>query len=574
MHLSPQVDQDIPVLSETCVDHDHASFEASLSNMQAQEVINHNINAIQTPSVHARDAGVARTHSLVISEGVIQSHSGDVDTGYLQVYAAENEHSAGLQGQIGQSTSSDALFDPRKEELRQSFVETYFEYCYTWCPVLDADMLTYEMRTSPMLANAVSLAASNIRPPLVGHEGSATYYERARTLFYNDEETDGLTALKALSLFYWWAPRAPSIAHRHSSWWWTSVIIRHAQQMNIHREPTDGSMTELTMSLRRRIWWTAFARERLTALCQSKPCIIDEDDCTIGEVRLSDFPADATSQRKGLIFMHWVRLCAIMGRIAKRLLQSDKDDALGDLRQELMEWAMSLPAEIRLQIGSARTVMFDRDVHQLHLPYLTTIIILHLKRSPHDLPQALPPAILAASCVSRLLRDILTRGNARFLMAITCWYTGVAMIPLLQATRIKQFKEDALDGIGILVNTIEQLQKMWGSADVIRQGFDRLLKTMSHETAMDLGRREDMLKLSEAYHVTADNFDWSALFPFVTKSTNAIAECLLKDKAQGAVTRGFASPTDMLFYDQLLNQYNGFIDPLTDYDFEFTNFAL
>lgn len=83
-----------------------------------------------------------------------------------------------------------------------------------------------------------------------------------------------------------------------------------------------------------------------------------------------------------------------------------------------------------------------------------------------------------------------------------------------------------------------------------------------------------MLKLSEAYHATADDFDWSALFPFVTKSTNAIAECLLKDKAQGTVTRGFASPTDMLFYDQLLNQYNGFIDPMTDYDFEFTNFAL
>lgn len=42
--------------------------------------------------------------------------------------------------------------------------------------------------------------------------------------------------------------------------WWTSVIIRHAQQMNIHREPAvdDPSRDRLNLGLRRRIWWTAF----------------------------------------------------------------------------------------------------------------------------------------------------------------------------------------------------------------------------------------------------------------------------------------------------------------------------
>lgn len=120
-----------------------------------------------------------------------------------------------------------------------------------------------DIARSPMLENALALAASHIQPPLVPHDGPATYYDRARTIFYNDDEADGLTALKALTLFYWWAPRPPSTAHRHSSWWWTSVIIRHAQQMNLHREPAENHplRERMDLSLRRRIWWTAFVSD-------------------------------------------------------------------------------------------------------------------------------------------------------------------------------------------------------------------------------------------------------------------------------------------------------------------------
>lgn len=44
------------------------------------------------------------------------------------------------------------------------------------------------------------------------------------------------------------------------SWWWTSVIIRHAQQMNFHREPAldEPNRSRLNLGLRRRIWWTIF----------------------------------------------------------------------------------------------------------------------------------------------------------------------------------------------------------------------------------------------------------------------------------------------------------------------------
>ncbi|KAM5344098.1 hypothetical protein ACJ41O_012635 [Fusarium nematophilum] len=505
------------------------------------------------------------------TEGAGRSHAGDVDTGFLQVYGPENQLDAEQQELVASLDTGNALSDPRQQELQQSFSETYFKYCYPWCPVLDRQTLEADLARSPMLANALALAASHIQPPLVQHEGPAAYYQKARMIFYNDEEADALTALKAIALFYWWAPRPPSTAHRHSSWWWTSVIIRHAQQMNIHREPAEGAgePAGIDLSLRRRLWWTVFARERLTSLCQSKPCIICPEDMSIQEARPTDFPSDPVSQKKGQVFIYWVRLCAIIGKISKVLSQSSNSISAPfptELRQELVEWAQSLPPDLQLPIRSSRTASFDRDVHQLYLPYLTTVIIIHLQRTAPDLPQALPPAILAASCIARILRDILSRGNARFLMAITCWYCGTAFIALLQASRIKQFSQEAEEGLDVLDQAVGQLQNMWASANVIRQGFERLRRLP--RTMVQSGRPKATGQANPSDHpalerqeheqvgenTSSNDFDWTLLFPFF-----------------GTTATALPSPENAVFHEDLLNRYQDLLEPFVDYAFDFSN---
>ena len=273
-----------------------------------------------------------------------------------------------------------------------------------------------------------------------------------------------------------------------------------------------------------------------------------------------------------------------MGRIARRLARSPSSSTHQpfptDLQQELASWAHALPPELQLPIGSSRTETFDRDVHQLHLPYLTTIIILHLKRSAHDLPQALPPAILAASCIARILRDILSRGNARFLMPITCWYSGTAFVPLLQACRVERFAQEAGEGLDVLDRAVAQLQTMWGSARVIAQGFERLRRSVADAKpdAPVLGaaqaRDDEFAAVGGGDEVEGltlgvpdEGLDWEVLFPFVTRSTSKIAEGLLADKAQGTETRGFAFPEDALFHEALLSQYHNFLDPSELLDF-------
>lgn len=230
---------------------------ASTSSLPAIGGAQHGISSL----IHASPSQQSLYRTSPRADLVAESVKGDIDTGFLQIYGPENEietqrETIAASFQIQRSP----LPDQGQQDLMESFADTYLEYCYPFCPVLDPGSLFDEVARSPLLANALATAGSHVQPPLVPHSGPAEYYARARAIFYNDEEPDQLATLKAVSLFYWWAPKAVTTVHRHSSWWWTSVLIRHSQQMDLHREcgVKDPRLTDYTLSVRRRIWWTAF----------------------------------------------------------------------------------------------------------------------------------------------------------------------------------------------------------------------------------------------------------------------------------------------------------------------------
>jgi hypothetical protein len=180
------------------------------------------------------------------------------ESGFLQVYSQEHRNYTNGEGRTpeGESLSQD-IPDP---DLMQSFMETYFKSCYAWCPVLDRETLVGELAESPLLLNAIALAGSHIRPPLIPSTSPAIYYNRAKKMFYGDEEADSIRCLQAVCLFYWWSPRPSSQLQKDSAWWWTAASIRQAQQIGLHREvrPSNVAATTLDRGLRRRVWWTLF----------------------------------------------------------------------------------------------------------------------------------------------------------------------------------------------------------------------------------------------------------------------------------------------------------------------------
>lgn len=66
---------------------------------------------------------------------------------------------------LGQKAKKAGPLRVPEDELRPLFVETYFEHCYTWCPILDPSTIFQELQDSPLLDNAIATLGTNLRPP-------------------------------------------------------------------------------------------------------------------------------------------------------------------------------------------------------------------------------------------------------------------------------------------------------------------------------------------------------------------------------------------------------------------------
>lgn len=270
---------------------------------------------------------------------------------------------------------------------------------------------------------------------------------------------------------------------------------------------------------------------------------------------------------------------------------------------ELIAWQRSLPPHLCLGVDSERTTDFNRDVHQLHLPYFTAITILHLKSGASQrLPVALPAAILAASYMARIFKDILNRGNARFLMAITCWYSAVASTALLQAACVNHLSEAALEELTIVSLTLKELRKMWPSANIIDRGVERLRATHATSTATATAAVErndsctvfdqpprlngvqgrstspDALPATSPFggadSSTSDDggIDWKDYFPSVTPNTSGIAQALLEGREQTEWADELFFSQDQAHDDSAMMQledFFGLLDDTQPHDFAF-----
>ncbi len=281
------------------------------------------------------------------------------------------------------------------------------------------------------------------------------------------------------------------------------------------------------------------ARERLTALCQGRPCTINPEDCNVREPSIEDFAS--IEDLRAPIFIRWVRLCDIIGRIGQHLSRSWENSFPAILAQELIHWVRDLPDYLKLPIASDRTTAFDRDVHKLHLPYLTTITILHMNRpSQHPqqpLPEVYTTAISSASCVARIFRDFLARGHLRFLGAIATWYCGVAIVALLHTQRIERLAKRGAEDIRILRATLNELATLWPTAAIFVRGFQRLnafenlgvvLQTDNRASQeQDVSGQQTSPALSDLNWM--HGIDWKSYFPFMTTQTSALASILLEE---------------------------------------------
>lgn len=206
--------------------------------------------SVKNPTSHEQAEGPSATSP---------SHPGYLgDSGYMQIFGHESGGDSPIALQTAQKERRP--IDDIPPALHEAHLEVFYELALTWCPVLDKE--TYYsspgFNQSLLLRHSLALCGNQIRPALIEQASSSEYYERAKELFYKNQERNPLVRIISLMLFYWYSAEAPNIVSTDNSWWWTGSAIRLAQQMGLHRqsEVSTPLCEGDSPGLRRRIWWT------------------------------------------------------------------------------------------------------------------------------------------------------------------------------------------------------------------------------------------------------------------------------------------------------------------------------
>lgn len=154
-------------------------------------------------------------------------------------------------------------------------------------------------------------------------------------------------------------------------------------------------------------------------------------------------------------------------------------------------------------------------------------------------------------------------------MPITCWYVGMAFISLHQASQSENLKESALADLEILVLAIKELKKMWATAAVFEQTFERLRSDNRSLNAEEfpnrhLGNERSTRALHSEEEVLQSGIDWMDYFPFATSQTSLVAEKLMTQQNLEPIF--WAGIDDLTFgsipnYQDFIQGLDSWIDP-------------
>ncbi|KAF9889822.1 hypothetical protein FE257_006912 [Aspergillus nanangensis] len=395
---------------------------------------------------------------------------------------------------------------PLSPALLASYADVFRDHCSTLCPILDKEAMgAPEIADSLLLQQALALVGSIIQPSLLHEDAPTAYYERAKILLHGGYESNPLASLLAVMLFYWWSTCSPHVVN-----------------------------------------------------------------CNVREPSVADFPDPKDPVAE--IFVQWVRLCSIVGRVGDHLRSTTAriPSTVTGLLDQLKEWVHSLMPHLRLlPFATAPTQRLERDIYLLHLPYLSTITLLHMKKSgAAHVPTATTPAILSASCVAQIFEGLLIRGSLRFLQGNAGWQIALAVLALLNARRVGGALQVAANAhICVLRVALKEISQRWDSAKMYDKGIERLVRAQDQQPC-----EEQTENTQDGEFYPADR-NWSSnptsresqeameYFPGAKKDTSPIFEILL---ATSDLPSDVAIETVDSFRKQLCDNVDNQFDEIND----------
>lgn len=372
--------------------------------------------------------------------------------------------------------------------VHESLCEAFTEYCYPWMPILEPDDLA--PRDSPghssLLTQAVYLAASRVSSStsVQAFSSPAEFYQRARALFWVGHEKNPLTVIKAITMLHWYTPDGPAFVSYDTSEYWLKIGVGLAYQIGLHKEPTAGP----TRAIRRRLWWTLVVRDALISVSRGRPRAVSLEDSDVSPLNHEDF-TDAPAVAE--LSTAYVDICRILGDLVqassrKRVTAAERSA----VEAALFRWSHTLPMDLRLASFSAATQSLevrphDFRVRQLHVPYLSCIIILSRSRGP--VSGISPAAIFAASFLAGMYEDLLARNLVCKLSPTFTTFGFMSGLVLLSLRQYPALWAIAQTDLRVLHSSLQELSARWksaiGASKVIGQALSSVPSSDSLEQA-------------------------------------------------------------------------------------------
>ncbi|KAH7327531.1 hypothetical protein BKA65DRAFT_510761 [Rhexocercosporidium sp. MPI-PUGE-AT-0058] len=432
-------------------------------------------------------------------------------------------------------------FDLPPRAVCESLVATFIAKCHPWMPVVEDEILSRlqygNMNDTPvLLLQAIFMAGSRMQrsASALDHASVQDYYNRAKVLFFANYEHDPMTLIKAVTILQYWNPSGPEHVSIHNSSYWMRIGVGLAFQIGLHRAPVKLPHDN---HIRRRIFWSLFARGSLLSAGQGRPRAIHIEDCTINWPSAEDFPAN---DKISYLFPAYVRISGILGDLTRWYLRgcNDASTRIPEFEAALRNWIRELPGCLRMKGSDGRNLPYDPEARQLYLVYFTAISILyrpHLPSRSTRHSQATIGSTIASSCVARLLEDSLARGDVRDGVAMHAIYALIAGIGALSNYNYPLLWAASQAELKIITLFLAELAKTWQTA----KGTLRILHRLQESVSM-------FKNVPDPPPLVIGDFDTSLLEPFSTDLSRKwpiiIAESAVNPKYRDitAMTRGRA----------------------------------
>ncbi|KAF9884944.1 hypothetical protein FE257_000853 [Aspergillus nanangensis] len=189
------------------------------------------------------------------------------------------------------------------------FLKAYVDHVHPYMPVLDLQGILFSItqndRQRPIslfLLQSILFVSSTFVPDTlletVGYSDRSsarrTLLYRAKVLYDFDVEDDSLAIVQGLLLLTFWHGTPDDLT---GCWYWAGLSLTWAFRMGLHQEDSARSsrINPRYKHLRRRIWWSVYIRDRLTALWMQRPARIDDVAFNIPPLTIEDFDAPISS---------------------------------------------------------------------------------------------------------------------------------------------------------------------------------------------------------------------------------------------------------------------------------------